>query len=64
MKDGNQAEMDNIAFKYSDKKDAKFLLGAYRSEKNQLAWILGETPRRYQKMITFIVSKNACLILL
>lgn len=50
MKDGNQAEMDNIAFKYSDKKDAKFLLGAYRSEKNQLAWILGETPRRYQKI--------------
>lgn len=50
MKDGNQAEMDNITFRYSDKKDAKFLLGAYRSEKNQLAWILGETPRRYQKI--------------
>lgn len=50
MKDGNQAEMDNITFRYSDKKNAKFLLGAYRSEKNQLAWILGETPRRYQKI--------------
>lgn len=50
MKDCNQAKMDNMAFRYSDQKDAKFLLGAYRSDKNQLAWILGEQPRRYQKI--------------
>ena len=30
MKDCNQAKMDNMAFRYSDQKDAKFLLGAYR----------------------------------
>ena len=50
MKDCNQAKMDNMAFRYSDQKDAKFLLGAYRSDKNQLAWILGEQPRRYQNI--------------
>lgn len=48
MKDCNQAKMANMAFRYSDQEDAKFLLGAYRSDKNQLAWILGEQPRRYQ----------------
>lgn len=36
-------------FQYSDKKDDSFLLGAYRSEKQHLEWILGESTNRYEK---------------
>ncbi len=34
-------------FRYIDHKDKTFLLGAYREEKDQLSWILGESPERY-----------------
>lgn len=37
-------------FKYIDNKDCTFLLGAYRGEKSQLEWILGEKPQRYEKL--------------
>lgn len=45
-----QLKANNNTFRYSDRKEAKFLLGAYRSDKNQLAWFLGEQPRRFQKI--------------
>ncbi len=45
-----QTHTGNGGFRFADKMDASFLLGAYRSDKQQLAWILGERPRRYQKI--------------
>lgn len=46
----NQAIIKEGAFSFSAQKNCKFLLGAYRSDKNQLAWILGEKPQRFQKI--------------
>lgn len=40
----------NEVFCYSDVKDAKILLGAYRSEKDQLSWIVGLKTHRYEKL--------------
>lgn len=37
-------------FRYIDNKDKTFLFGAYRGEKSQLEWILGEKPQRYEKL--------------
>lgn len=37
-------------FRYIDNKDRTFLFGAYRGEKSQLDWILGEKTRRYEKL--------------
>lgn len=37
-------------FRYIDNKDRTFLVGAYRGEKSQLEWILGENPQRYEKL--------------
>lgn len=37
-------------FRYIENKDKTFLLGAYRSEKSHLEWILGEKPQRYEKL--------------
>lgn len=37
-------------FRYTDYKDKSFLLGAYRGEKSQLEWILGEKTQRYEKL--------------
>ena len=44
---------------YSDYKKSSFLLGAYRSEKNQLGWILGKGSARLQKL--YNVRHNANL---
>ncbi len=37
-------------FRYSDNKDKTFLLGAYREDKSQLDWILGEKSHRFEKL--------------
>ncbi len=37
-------------FRYIDHRDRTFLFGAYRGEKSQLDWILGEKTRRYGKL--------------
>ena len=37
-------------FRYTDNKDRVFLFGAYRGEKSQLDWILGERTKRYEKL--------------
>lgn len=37
-------------FKFVDNKDKTFLLGAYRGDKSQLEWILGEATQRYEKL--------------
>lgn len=45
-------------FRYKDNKDRTFLLGAYRGEKSQLEWILGESPRRYGKLYNVRFNKD------
>lgn len=45
-------------FKYRDNKDRTFLLGAYREEKSQLEWILGEKPHRYEKLYNVRFNKD------
>lgn len=37
-------------FRYIENKDRTFLFGAYRGEKSQLDWILGEKTQRYEKL--------------
>lgn len=37
-------------FKYSEHKENTFLLGGYRKDKPQLEWILGENPKRHEKL--------------
>lgn len=37
-------------FRYIENKDRTFLFGAYRGEKSQLEWILGEKTQRYEKL--------------
>lgn len=37
-------------FRYTDYKDRIFLFGAYRGDKSQLDWILGENTQRYGKL--------------
>ena len=37
-------------FRYIENKDRTFLFGAYRGEKSQLDWILGEKTNRYEKL--------------
>lgn len=45
-------------FRYIDNQDRTFLFGAYRGEKSQLAWILGEKPRRYEKLYNVRFNKD------
>lgn len=51
-------EKNNI-FHFADYADKKFLVGSYRNDKKQLAWILGEQPARQQKL--YNVRYNADL---
>lgn len=45
-------------FRYIDNQDKTFLFGAYRGEKSQLKWILGEQPRRYEKLYNVRFNKD------
>ena len=45
-------------FRYIDNLDRTFLFGAYRGEKSQLKWILGEQPRRYEKLYNVRFNKD------
>lgn len=45
-------------FRYIDNKDKTFLLGAYRDDKPQLEWILGEKTRRYEKLYNIRFKKD------
>lgn len=45
-------------FRYIDNKNSTFLLGAYRGEKFQLEWILGENPKRYEKLYNIRFNKD------
>lgn len=45
-------------FRYIDNQDSTFLFGAYRGEKSQLKWILGEQPRRYEKLYNVRFNKD------
>lgn len=45
-------------FRYIDNINSTFLLGAYRGEKSQLEWILGENPKRYEKLYNIRFNKD------
>lgn len=45
-------------FRYIDNKNRTFLLGAYRNEKAQLEWILGNKPYRYEKLYNVRFNQN------
>ena len=51
---------DNLgkSFRYADKKNSHVLLGTYRMEKNQLSWILGENPSRYEKLYNVRINED------
>ena len=50
--------MKQNVFRYIEHKDKVFLLGAYRGEKSQLDWILGEKTRRYEKFYNIRYNKD------
>lgn len=45
-------------FRYIENKDRTFLFGAYRSEKSQLEWILGENNSRYEKLYNIRLNQD------
>lgn len=45
-------------FRYKDNQDRTFLFGAYRGDKSQLEWILGENPRRFEKLYNVRFNKD------
>lgn len=45
-------------FRYIENENRTFLLGAYRGEKLQLEWILGESPRRFEKLYNIRYNQN------
>ncbi len=52
-------DTDNNIFRFSDYPDKTFLVGSYRTDKQQLDWILGEHPARKLKL--YNVRYNADL---
>ena len=51
--------LNNMDLYFSDHKEDTFLLGAYRQDKNQLDWILGNIPARENKL--YNIRHNADL---
>jgi DNA (cytosine-5)-methyltransferase 1 len=49
---------DKGMFRYIENKDRTFLFGAYRSEKSQLEWILGENNSRYEKLYNIRLNQD------
>ena len=45
-------------FRYIENKSRTFLLGAYRGDKSQLDWILGEKIHRYEKLYNIRLNKD------
>ncbi len=45
-------------FQFDDHKDSTFLLGTYRAEKNQLDWIVGKNPQRYEMLYNIRYNEN------
>lgn len=45
-------------FRYIEHKNKTFLFGAYRGEKSQLDWILGEKTQRYEKLYNIRFNKD------
>ena len=45
-------------FRYIENKDRTFLFGAYRGEKSQLEWILGENNSRYEKLYNIRLNQD------
>ena len=45
-------------FRYIEHKNKTFLFGAYRGDKSQLDWILGEKTQRYEKLYNIRFNKD------
>lgn len=45
-------------FRFVNHKESKFLLGTYKSEKNQLDWIIGKNPQRFKKFYNIRYNEN------
>ena len=52
----SQKQIDT--FNYATQLDSTFLLGAYRSKKDQLSWILGNKTGRYEKLYNIRMTKD------
>lgn len=46
------------SFRYTEHKSARILVGTYRTEKNQLSWILGKNPSRYEKLYNVRINED------
>jgi len=45
-------------FRYNNHKDSVILFGAYRSEKGQLSWIIGEKQHRYERLYNVRINDD------
>lgn len=52
----SQIQFDS--FNYVTQQDSTFLLGGYRSNKDQLSWILGNKTGRYEKLYNIRMTKD------
>lgn len=50
--------MTKNLFRFSEQLDSQILLGAYRSEKDQLAWIVGKKPKRHEKLYNVRLNED------
>lgn len=51
-------EGTSAVFRFVNHKDSKFLIGTFRTEKNQLDWIIGKNPIRYEKLYNIRYNEN------
>ncbi len=51
-------ERTSEVFRFVNHKKSRFLFGTYRIEKNQLDWIIGKNPMRFEKMYNIRYNEN------
>lgn len=51
-------ERTSEVFRFINHKKSRFLFGTYRIEKNQLDWIIGKNPMRFEKMYNIRYNEN------
>ncbi len=51
-------ERTSEVFRFVNHKKSRFLFGTYRIEKNQLDWIIGKNPMRFEKMYNVRYNEN------
>lgn len=52
------SQMYGEVFRFANCGDSKILVGAFREEKKQLEWIMGERPFRYEKLYNVRVNED------